>query len=229
MEGVESVQFDIEQLPGSEVAVDFQSRFYQKVADVFRGEHDGYTDELIHSPISCRNNAYPSGRSFTVFASYTALANGLSETLHNSSNSALILSGYDLLPNDLPTSMEAVQSAATQQKRSQALLSRYRTVLTRAIRSTQQASVRYYIGLPFAASLSEFTSLEIPQGTLTGAAQHEFIQAALEVLGEQRLCSDPLYLGIVIWAFHDEDSILAQSPINPPAPTLEMIPDFVCT
>lgn len=218
---VPGVQVDIEPFEAHLGTAPGQLLFYSNLADVLAGRHDGYVDALIEDPVSCKTDSYPEGRFFSIFMSAKKLDSQMVEILSRNGNGYVDVSGYDIVEPATPFrdgEHEALFASPAS----------YKAALTSSIREIQASGVDYRIGLPFAASQSEFETLLTDYGSISGFPQSDYVNAAKQVMEEMSVCMHEHFIGIAVWGFSDPATYGNTRPSYAGEDTLSELQTFRC-
>ena len=177
---VAGVQLDLEPF---DLAVPAQAYFYDQVAKNLAGEN-----EEIGEVLGCANERFPDGRFFSVFTFASAITPQLGEMFTRYDNGYLVLSLYDLGPG------------GAGQANDPAAYGRYvaQEIAKARTNSSASAGVPFQLAIPAAASTKEFESYN---GALSGYAQVEYVEAALDAIDASGVREDERFLGIALWGF----------------------------
>ncbi|WP_419420521.1 hypothetical protein ACNVED_04260 [Legionella sp. D16C41] len=181
-DNVSGVSFDLEPFDINQPG---QAFFFAQIAKNFAGQHNGPGQP---DPYHCVDVAHPKGRIFSVFTSASHVNKALATILNQYGNGYMIDSLYDLgsNPGGVPNSLSNYTNYVNAE-------------VVRMITNAKTYKVKYQFGIPAAASVHEF---ETVNGVSSGVKQLAYVQAAINAINNNNARQDSLFLGVDIWGWN---------------------------
>lgn len=206
---VAGVQLDLEPF---NLSVPAQRWFYDQIALNLAGEN-----EELEPVFQCVSDQHLNGRYFSAFLFADAITPELGEIFTRHGNGYVILSLYDLGPG-------SAGQASTPSAYGGYVAAEIERALTR---SSAANDVPFQLAIPGAASTKEFESYD---GVVSGYAQAEYVEAALDAIDASGARTDPRFLGTAVWGWsrymaYPPHSEHVFEPAHPPADVLTLLRD----